>query len=145
MRLRISLLLFVVFVFSFCSYEKKEELVLPTSVTWSEHIAPIIFKTCTPCHRPGEAGTFNLLNYDDAVRNANKIRFTTLTKFMPPWPADPSYVHFADERVLSETEIGLIKKWVEDKMPRGDSTKEPVTPTFYAVSFYLNRFWKFNY
>ncbi len=136
MRLRIFLLLFIGFIFSFCSYEKKEELVLPNSVTWSEHIAPIIFKTCTPCHRPGEAGTFDLLTYNDAVRNANKIKFTTQTKFMPPWPADPNYSHFADERVLSETEIGLIKKWVEDKMPRGDSTKEPVAPTYYVGSFF---------
>lgn len=116
--------------------EQKEELVLPDSVTWSEHIAPIIFKTCTPCHRPGEAGSFSLLTYDDAVKNANKIKFTTQTKFMPPWPADPSYVHFAEERVLSDSSIALIKKWVDDKMPRGDVSKEPSLPIFFEGSFF---------
>ena len=136
MRFRISLILFTAFVFSFCSYEKKEELVLPNSVTWSEHIAPIIFKNCSPCHRPGAAGTFDLLTYEDAVANANKIKFVTQTKFMPPWPADPNYVHFADERVLNAVEIELIKKWVEDKTPRGDIAKEPKAPDFYQGSFF---------
>ena len=27
---------------------------LPDTVTFSEHIAPIIFNNCTRCHRPGE-------------------------------------------------------------------------------------------
>ena len=29
--------------------------------TFSEDIAPIIFKNCAPCHHPGEAGPFSLL------------------------------------------------------------------------------------
>jgi hypothetical protein len=40
------------------------------------------------------------------------------------------------ERSLSDTAIALIKKWVEDKMPRGDATKEPSAPTFYPGSFF---------
>ena len=133
----------VVFIFWFCTDDKKEETALPSEITWSEHIAPIIFRTCTPCHRPGAAGTFDLLNYNDAVANANKIKFTTQTKFMPPWPADPAYSHFADERVLNEAEIALIKNWVENpgkngagKMLRGDSLKEPKAPAFYEGSFF---------
>ena len=114
MRLRPFILVFTVLLFPFCNQTKIEEIVLPDNISWSEHIAPIIFKNCTPCHRPGEAGTFDLLNYTDAVKNANKIKFVTQTKFMPPWPADPDYVHFADEKVLNETEIELIKKWADE-------------------------------
>jgi hypothetical protein len=105
-------------------------------ITWSEHIAPIIYKSCTPCHRPGAAGTFDLLNYNDAVKNSNKIKFATGIRFMPPWPADPGYRHFVDERVLSDLEIEQIKSWVDNKMPRGDSTKEMPTPVFYTGSFF---------
>lgn len=136
MKLKIPALLLLSYIFSFCSQDKKEETVIPSTVTWSEHIAPIIFKTCSPCHRPGAAGTFDLLTYADAVRNANKIKFTTQTKFMPPWPADPTFSHFSDERVLNDEEIAMIKKWVDDKMPRGDSLKEPKAPVFYEGSFF---------
>lgn len=122
-------------VFLSCNNEG-EKPELPSTVTWSEHIAPIIYKNCTPCHRPGESGMFDLLNYDDAKRNANKIKFTTQNKFMPPWPADPNYSHFDGERVLNETEIALIKNWVEDNCPRGDSLKEPKTPNFHEGSFF---------
>ena len=106
------------------------------NISWSEHIAPIIYKNCTPCHRPGAAGTFDLLNYADAVKNANKIKFTTQIRYMPPWPADQNYTHFVDERVLSDLEITQIKSWVDSKMPRGDSAKEMQAPVFYTGSFF---------
>ena len=79
-------------------------------ITWSKHIAPILFKNCTSCHRPGESGPFNLLNYSDATKKAKLIKFVTQTGFMPPWPADINYSHFVGERVLKKSEIELIKK-----------------------------------
>src|SRR5436190_20317930 len=103
------------FIFSFCTSNKKEEVAISAVVTWSEHIAPIVFKNCTPCHRPGESGPFSLLSYDDAIKKANKIKFVTQTRFMPPWPADREYSHFSGERGLSENEIELIKSWDDNK------------------------------
>ena len=32
------------------------------SVTFNEHIAPILFANCSRCHRPGESGPFSLLD-----------------------------------------------------------------------------------
>jgi mono/diheme cytochrome c family protein len=108
----------------------------PSNPTWSADVAPIIYKNCTPCHRPGEAGGFNLLSYRDAVKRARLIRFVTQTRYMPPWPADPAYSHFLGERVLTESEINTIKKWVEQDTPRGDSLQEPPAPTFYTGSYF---------
>lgn len=105
-------------------------------ITWSEHIAPIVYKNCTPCHRPGEGGSFNLLGYADAVKKAKLIKFVTQTRYMPPWPADPTYTHFVGERVLNDEEIALIKKWVESGTPRGDSLNEPKVPEFYKGSYF---------
>ncbi len=104
-------------------------------VNFAEHISPIIFKNCTPCHREGEAGPFTLLNYSDAKRNAKKIKFVTKTGYMPPWPADVSYSHFINERVLSTEQIELIKNWVEGGCLPGDTTKIKV-PEFYTGSFF---------
>lgn len=125
-------------LFFTCSGPKNEDKSKLSSgkPNWSEHIAPLIYKNCTPCHRPGEAGPFNLLSYADAVKKAKLIRFVTQTKYMPPWPADNSYTHFINERVLSEEERGQIKTWVDDGMPRGDSLKEPKAPVFYEGSYF---------
>lgn len=99
-----------------------------------DDIAPIIFKNCTPCHRAGESGPFELVTYNDVKKNANKIKFVTQTHYMPPWPADKTYSHFIGERTLSDEEIELIKVWVNDGAPKGNSAKIPVAPTYYAGS-----------
>jgi len=111
--------------FSSCTDNKK-----PVYVTYSEHIDPIIYKNCTSCHRPGEAGPFNLLTYKDAKSRAKLMKFVTETRFMPPWPADATYSHFIDEKVLSDDEIKLITRWVDEGCLMGDSTKIPPVPFF---------------
>ena len=42
-------------------------------VTFSEHVAPIVFANCTSCHRPGEAAPFSLMSYRDARPLARAI------------------------------------------------------------------------
>jgi hypothetical protein len=121
---------FLFFCFNACESSDKQQ------ITWSKQIAPVIYKNCTPCHRPGEAGPFDLLSYHDAVKKGNLIRFTTQSGYMPPWPADASYTHFIGERVLSDEEKQWIKTWVEQGMPRGDSLNEPSPPTFYTGSYF---------
>jgi len=121
-------------VVSCSSTEEKKQI--PENITWSEHIAPIIYKNCSPCHRPGQSGPFNLLSYADAVKKAKQIKFVTKSKYMPPWPADQNYSHFIGERVLSQEQIEMIGAWVEKNTARGDSTKEPLPPVFENVSFF---------
>jgi hypothetical protein len=99
-------------------------------ITFSEYIAPIIFKNCTSCHRPGEAGPFNLLTYTDVVSRSKLIKFVTQNRFMPPWPADATYTHFVNENVLTGTEIKLITQWVDQGCLQGDSTRTPPVPFF---------------
>ena len=105
-------------------------------ITYSKHIAPILNANCVTCHRPGQAGPFNLLTYEDALKAANKIKFVTETRYMPPWPADPEYTHFIGERVLTSAQIDLIKKWVQQGKQLGDSTQVPALPKFYEGSFF---------
>lgn len=133
-KIRFSFLGFLLIFFA-CS-EKREEKEQLVEATWSEHVAPIVFKNCTPCHRPAQSGSFNLLSYADAVKKAKLIKFVTQTGYMPPWPADASYSHFIGERVLNKEEISIIKNWVEGGTPRGDSLKEPATPEFYTGSYF---------
>ena len=98
--------------------------------TFAEDIAPIIFKNCAPCHRPGEAGPFPLLSYDDVKKRAKTVAAVTQARYMPPWPADPSYSHFLRERFLTDEQIVLIKNWVTNGAPAGDLAKAPAAPQF---------------
>ncbi len=97
---------------------------------FSEHIAPIVFENCSPCHRPGEAGPFSLLTYEDVRRKAATVASVTASRYMPPWPADPVYSTFLGERYLEETEIELIQSWVENGSPAGDLSRVPEPPEF---------------
>src|SRR5690606_4991431 len=51
-------------------------------------------------------------------------------KFMPPWPPDHTYSRLAHERLLSQLEIDVIGKWVDDGAVQGDPNLAPPTPTF---------------
>jgi hypothetical protein len=110
-----------------CSNKKKQ-------VTYADDIAKIIYAHCTPCHRPGSAGTFNLLTYEDVKSKARSIELVTRSRFMPPFPADPSYVHFRDEKVLTAEEINDIQEWVSEGAPMGQEEKIPPAPEFPGVS-----------
>ncbi len=102
----------------------------PEKVTFAKDIAPLVYKNCTGCHRAGEAGPFPLISYQDVASRSKLIKFVTKTRFMPPWPADATYTHFIDEKVLTPDEIALITKWVDEGCMIGDSAKIPAPPVF---------------
>ncbi len=100
------------------------------SVTFSEHIAPIIYDNCTSCHRPGEIGPMALTNYEEIRNWAPMIDYVTDIRYMPPWKPDPDFSNFLDERALSDEEIQLIQDWVAAGTPQGDPALEPPLPDF---------------
>jgi hypothetical protein len=102
------------------------------TVTFSEHVAPIVFARCAGCHRPGEAAPFSLLTYDDVRRRGRLIAEVTSARYMPPWHADSQLVRFRDDRRLTDEEIRTIGRWVTSGMPRGDDARLPPLPRFTA-------------
>ena len=101
-----------------------------TPVTFSEHVAPIVFANCISCHRPGEAAPFSLLSYRDARPLAKAIASATASKVMPPWKAGPSDFAFENARRLTDEQIAIIQRWVADGAPEGDPAKTPALPRF---------------
>jgi peroxiredoxin len=100
------------------------------SITYAEHVAPILQARCVACHRDGDIGPMDLNSYDDAAAWADMIVEVTQDRRMPPWHANPEYGHFANDRRLSDQELKLITDWARNGAPRGDSTKEPAKLTF---------------
>jgi hypothetical protein len=99
-------------------------------VTFSEHIAPIVFSNCASCHRPGEAAPFSLLGYEDVEKRAKLVRDVVSERFMPPWHASRGAETFRGARVLTDEQVTLFEEWVEAGAPEGDPALAPPVPEF---------------
>lgn len=98
------------------------------SLTYSRDIAPVIIENCAPCHRPGEAGPFSLLSYQDVLKRAQQLVEVTSDRYMPPWLPQHGYGSFAGERRLTNDEIGMLAQWVEEGADEGDPQNLPPVP-----------------
>ncbi|OWK35081.1 redoxin family protein [Fimbriiglobus ruber] len=99
-------------------------------VTFSEHVAPLLFANCTGCHRPGEVAPFPLLTYQDARKHAKTMLRVMNDRYMPPWHPEPGHGEFQNERRLTDAQIALFDRWVKAGMPEGDPKKLPPVPKF---------------
>src|SRR5260221_11612681 len=100
----------------------------PTQITFDRDIAPIVFRSCSSCHRPGEAAPFALLTYSEVKKHARQIAEVTQSRAMPPWLPEPQKLKFADELRLADSEISLIQRWVEQGAVEGNPGDLPPAP-----------------
>lgn len=100
------------------------------TITFTSHVAPILWNHCGQCHRPGEVGPFSLLNYADAAKRADFLRDVVESGRMPPWKAMPGYGHFADENRLSRRERAVLDRWADSGAPEGDKADLPPRPAY---------------
>jgi len=104
--------------------------------TWNADVANIVFNNCSSCHHVGGIAPFALMSYGDAVLYAPIMESAIVDGTMPPWPPDPEYVHFKDERVLSETEINTLLDWLNEGRPEGDGS--PPSPPVFTIGSQLS-------
>lgn len=102
----------------------------PASITFKE-VAPIVWRRCATCHRPGEIGPFNLLTYDDVKRHATQIADVTRRRVMPPWKPSAAG-DFQDNRRLSDAELLTLQQWVANGAVEGDRADLPAAPSWSA-------------
>ncbi len=100
------------------------------TVTWSEHIAPIVYAKCSNCHRPGQVSALPLTSYDEVRRRGSTVLQAVQSRYMPPWKPEPGWVAYRNERRLTAEQIALFQQWVDGGMPRGDASNEPPAPVF---------------
>jgi tetratricopeptide (TPR) repeat protein len=101
--------------------------------TFARDIAPIIYKNCSTCHRPGESGPFPLLTYQDVKKHALQIADLTSRRIMPPWLPDPN-PNLADQLRLTADEIRTIWEWAAAGAPEGGT---PPPPPHFAEGWQL--------
>ena len=98
---------------------------VPSSVTFTKDVLPVMQKRCQTCHRPGEVAPMSFLTYQEARPWAKAIREAVLTRKMPPWFADPHYGKFVNDRSLSQPEIDTLVSWVDGGAQEGDPKDAP--------------------
>ena len=52
--------------------------------TFNRDVAPIVYKNCAGCHRPGAVAPFPLLTYKEVAKRASLIATVTAKRYMPP-------------------------------------------------------------
>src|SRR5215510_9436794 len=99
-------------------------------VTFNRDVAPIIYRNCAGCHRPGEVAPMSLLSYKEARPWARSIKEKVQSHDMPPWHADPRYEQFSNDRRLPQKDIDTIVAWVDQGAREGDARDLPKKPDF---------------
>ena len=98
--------------------------------TFSKHVAPVLYKHCVTCHRPGEAAPMSLLTYEQARPYARAIANAVANRTMPPWHAEAPAGTFHNERILSDPERQTLLSWSVAGAPKGDANDLPPAPVF---------------
>ena len=99
-------------------------------ITFTRDIAPIGYRHCAPCHRPGQPGPFSLLDYADYREHARDIADVVEDRYMPPWKPHDRSGKFLGQRTLRPDEIQRIRRWVDDGMAEGDPRELPQLPAW---------------
>src|ERR1700686_2773788 len=100
------------------------------TATFYKDIAPIVYHSCAPCHRPGEAGPFPLLTYEDVKKHAQQVAAVTKRRYMPPWLPEAGSGDFHDDRRLSDEQIRTIEQWVTQGAQAGSPVESAPLPKF---------------
>jgi len=123
-------ILFSSFVAVSFAERKPNSQQMPSRVTFSHDIAPIVFRYCASCHHAGEAGPFPLITYGDVKSHARQIADVTSRHLMPPWLPSQDGLPLDDDSHLSGEQIALFKKWVADGALQGNRDELPPAPKF---------------
>jgi peroxiredoxin len=98
------------------------------TVTYHQHVAPILRKHCAECHRPGQIGPMSLLTYKSAMAWSGTIEEVVTENRMPPWHADPKHGKFLNDRRLSDDERATLLSWIKQGCAPGEGQDQPLPP-----------------
>ena len=105
-------------------------LKLNAQVTWADQAAQVFYDRCTECHNTEGIGPMSLIEYAEAQTYGPLIQSLVQNGVMPPWTADTAYIHYSQERVLTQNERDIILDWISDGMQEGDPAQTPPPPVY---------------
>jgi tetratricopeptide (TPR) repeat protein len=70
------------------------------------------------------------LTFDDARRRARQIVTMTRSRAMPPWKPEPGFGDFEGDRRLSDQQVAVFQRWLDDGLLEGNRVDLPKTPAW---------------
>jgi hypothetical protein len=104
---------------------------VPSDVTFTKHIAPILQRSCQNCHRPDGVAPMALTTYEETRPWARAIKNRTglgpRAGVMPPWYIEKNIgiQHYKDDISLSDVEVATVAKWADTGAARGAAEDMP--------------------
>src|SRR5271163_3849849 len=114
----------------FCAIAAAQKPSASKTPTFYKDVLPILQNHCQECHRPGEIAPMALLSYEQTRPWAKAIKANTLAGKMPPWPADPHFGKFANDRSLTKAELDTLAAWADTGAAAGRPADAPAPRTF---------------
>ena len=100
------------------------------AVTFNKDVAPILFKNCAECHRPGRGRADVALELQRRASLGPQHSRKVVSREMPPWHADPHVGQFSNDPRLTQAEIDAITAWVDGGAKEGEPRDLPPAPKF---------------
>ena len=115
-----------------CSADQAEDRAHPT---FHRDVEPLLQSRCQECHRIGGIAPMPLTSLEAVRAYAPAILSETRAKRMPPWGAFSTdecqpRLGFKDDLHLTDAELELLARWVDEGMNAGDEADAPPPATF---------------
>ena len=98
--------------------------------TFSKDVAPILYKNCVSCHRPGSVAPMSLITYQQTRPWVTAIAQKVAQGEMPPWHSTDPRGTFLNDRRLTPEEKDTILRWVSAGAPEGKAGDMPTLKEF---------------
>jgi hypothetical protein len=118
------------FLLGLCASALSLAATISSQPTFYKDVLPVLENHCQQCHRPGEAAPMSFMSFKETRPWAKAIREAVITRKMPPWPADPHFGKFSNDRSLPGAEIDTLVAWADGGAREGDPADAPKPAQF---------------
>src|SRR5512138_2640305 len=89
-----------------------------TTVLFNREIATLLQRKCVQCHADGKLA-MPLTTFAQTRPWAEAIKDETLSRRMPPWPAERGFGSFSNDIGLTPREFEFLISWIDGGVPEG--------------------------
>jgi hypothetical protein len=89
-----------------------------TTVLFNREIATLLQRKCVQCHAEGKLA-MPLLTFAQTRPWAEAIKEETLSRRMPPWPAERGFGAYSNDIGLTPREFEFLISWIDGGVPEG--------------------------
>ena len=89
-----------------------------TTVLFNREITTLLQRKCVQCHADGKLA-MPLVTFDQTRPWAEAIKEETLSRRMPPWPAERGFGAYSNDIGLTPREFEFLISWIDGGVPEG--------------------------